>query len=84
MGTSELKIPVNSSNDGNYEKFPARACCVVVEYVAGGTLKKYLFNNRRKKLAYKIVVQLALDMARGWILCLMLCVQFSFHALSMF
>ncbi|XP_072978582.1 serine/threonine-protein kinase 54-like [Typha angustifolia] len=62
MGTSDLKIPQASDV---YTSLPARACCVVVEYLAGGTLKQYLFKNRRNKLAYKTVIQLALDLARG-------------------
>ncbi|XP_077245359.1 protein kinase superfamily protein [Tasmannia lanceolata] len=65
MGTSELKVPPkNPSNDGD-SSLPSKACCVVVEYLPGGTLKQYLIKNRRKKLAYKIVIQLALDLARG-------------------
>ncbi|PON54461.1 Tyrosine-protein kinase [Parasponia andersonii] len=44
---------------------PFSACCIVVEYLPGGTLKNYLYRNRRKKIAFKIVVQLALDLARG-------------------
>lgn len=63
MGTSNLKIPQNStSNSGG---LPARTCCVLVEFLAGGTLKQYLIKNRNKKLTYKIVIQLALDLARG-------------------
>ncbi|KAG8062823.1 hypothetical protein GUJ93_ZPchr0003g17784 [Zizania palustris] len=65
MGTTDLKIPTNSSNSGARTNLPARACCVVVEYLAGGTLKQYLIKSRRRKLAYKVVVQLALDLARG-------------------
>lgn len=61
MGTSNLMIP---SADG-HDSFPSRACCVVVEYLSGGTLKQYLIRNRRKKLALKVVVQLALDLSRG-------------------
>lgn len=64
MGTSNLKVPAHSLSAGR-ERFPNRACCVVVEYVPGGTLKQYLIRNRRKKLAYKIVIQLALDLSRG-------------------
>nr|CAB3466442.1 unnamed protein product [Digitaria exilis] len=65
MGTTDLKIPANSSNTGGRTELPPRACCVVVEYLAGGTLKQYLIKNRRRKLAYKVVVQIALDLARG-------------------
>lgn len=65
MGTSNLKIPSkNASVDGN-ATVPARACCVVVEYLPGGNLKQYLIRNRQKKLALKIVMQLALDLSRG-------------------
>ncbi|XP_028751440.1 serine/threonine-protein kinase STY13-like isoform X1 [Neltuma alba] len=64
MGTSNLKIPANSSST-NGETPPSRACCVVVEYLPGGTLKQFLIRNRRKKLAFKVVVQLALDLSRG-------------------
>ncbi|XP_039140048.1 serine/threonine-protein kinase STY13 [Dioscorea cayenensis subsp. rotundata] len=65
MGTSELKIPEKNSTSNGQKSIPARACCVVVEYLPGGTLKQYLIKNRRKKLPYKIVIQLALDLARG-------------------
>ncbi|KAG4185267.1 hypothetical protein ERO13_A09G218000v2 [Gossypium hirsutum] len=65
MGTSNLKIPSKNPSADNHNPLPSRACCVVVEYLPGGTLKQYLIRNRRKKLAFKIVVQLALDLARG-------------------
>nr|XP_043610421.1 serine/threonine-protein kinase STY13-like [Erigeron canadensis] len=64
MGTSDLKIPTNTLNSAQ-NSLPSRACCVVVEYLPGGTLKKYLIRNCRKKLSFKIVVQLALDLSRG-------------------
>jgi len=67
MGTSNLKIPAKNPSDG-YISLPARACCVVVEYLPGGTLKHYLIRNSRKKLAFKVVIQLALDLSRGWVL----------------
>lgn len=59
MGTSNLKVPSESLTS-----LPSRACCVVVEYLPG-TLKKFLYSNRKKKLALKIVIQLALDLSRG-------------------
>lgn len=61
MGTSDIKIPQHN----NSSNLPARACCVVVEFLPGGTLKQYLIKNWRKKLPYKVVIQLALDLARG-------------------
>lgn len=65
MGTRELKIPQKKSPENWEYSAPARACCVVVEYLPGGTLKGYLIRNSRKKLAYKTVIQLALDLSRG-------------------
>ncbi|KAL7599859.1 serine/threonine-protein kinase STY13 [Lactuca sativa] len=65
MGTSDLKIPTNNTSNAAQNSLPSRACCVVVEYLPGGTLKKYLIRNSRKKLSFKIVVQLALDLSRG-------------------
>lgn len=63
MGTSQLKIP--ASKKGGSSHGPGQRCVVVVEYQHGGTLKTLLFQHRDKKLPYKKVVQLALDMARG-------------------
>ncbi|XP_052187955.1 serine/threonine-protein kinase STY13-like isoform X2 [Diospyros lotus] len=66
MGTSNLKIPSNSISSDAHNSVPPRACCcVIVEYLPGGTLKKYLIRNSRKKLAFKVVIQLALDLSRG-------------------
>ncbi|KAK2404796.1 hypothetical protein P8452_10401 [Trifolium repens] len=63
MGTSNLKIP--PSDAGGQDNLPSKACCVVVEFVHGGTLKQFLLKNRRTKLPYKVVIQLALDLAKG-------------------
>ncbi|KAK1379989.1 serine/threonine-protein kinase STY13 [Heracleum sosnowskyi] len=65
MGTSDIKIPSRSSSTNEHANVPARACCVVVEFLPGGTLKDFLYKNRNRKLPFKIVVQLALDLARG-------------------
>ncbi|TMX05792.1 hypothetical protein EJD97_023980 [Solanum chilense] len=64
MGTSNLKIPSKNPSEG-YTTLPSRACCVLVEFLHGGTLKKYLYKHRKKKLSFKIVIQLALDLSRG-------------------
>jgi len=61
MGTSELQLQTENGHIG----MPSNVCCVVVEYCPGGALKTYLIKNRRRKLAFKVVVQLALDLARG-------------------
>lgn len=65
MGTTNLKIPSQSATSDGHNSLPSRACCVVVEYLPGGTLKKFLIRNKRKKLAFKVVIQIALDLARG-------------------
>ncbi|MED6106017.1 hypothetical protein PIB30_000803 [Stylosanthes scabra] len=61
MGSSELQIQTETG----VISMPSNICCVVVEYLPGGTLKSYLIKNRRRKLAFKVVIQLALDLARG-------------------
>uniref|UniRef100_A0A0D9Y045 non-specific serine/threonine protein kinase n=1 Tax=Leersia perrieri TaxID=77586 RepID=A0A0D9Y045_9ORYZ len=61
MGARDLNI---QTKDGHFG-MSSNICCVVVEYLAGGTLRSYLIKNSRRKLAYKVVVQLALDLARG-------------------
>ncbi|ONK81789.1 uncharacterized protein A4U43_C01F32890 [Asparagus officinalis] len=61
MGATGLTIQTENGLLG----MPTSVCCVVVEYLAGGTLKTYLIKNRRRKLAFKVVVQLALDLAKG-------------------
>ncbi|MBA0705029.1 hypothetical protein Golax_017248 [Gossypium laxum] len=61
MGSSDLNIQTENGQIG----MPSNMCCVVVEYCPGGALKSYLIKNRRRKLAFKVVVQLALDLARG-------------------
>ncbi|PKA62038.1 Serine/threonine-protein kinase HT1 [Apostasia shenzhenica] len=61
LGTAGLYIQSENGQIG----MPNNVCCVVVEYLPGGTLKTYLIKNHRRKLAFKIVVQLALDLARG-------------------
>ncbi|KAF7806883.1 serine/threonine-protein kinase STY13-like [Senna tora] len=65
MGLSDLKIPRTNSSVEDQNSLPSRACCVVVEYIPCGTLKQLLYKNRCKKLAYKVVIQLALDLSRG-------------------
>ncbi|KAJ6301959.1 hypothetical protein OIU77_016130 [Salix suchowensis] len=61
IGSSELNIQTENGHIG----VPSNICCVVVEYCPGGALKSYLIKNRRRKLAFKVVIQLALDLARG-------------------
>ncbi|AQK63028.1 serine/threonine-protein kinase STY13 [Zea mays] len=73
MGTSQLKIPrkqgststSSSSSSCGGRTAPNECCVVVVEFQHGGTLKTLLYNHRDKKLSYRKVVRLALDLARG-------------------
>ncbi|KAF8389854.1 hypothetical protein HHK36_024371 [Tetracentron sinense] len=60
MGRPELNIQTENGQVG----MPSNLCSCVVEYLPGG-LKSYLIKNHRRKLAFGIVVQLALDLARG-------------------
>jgi serine/threonine protein kinase len=69
IGSSELNIQTENGHIG----MPSNICCVVVEYCPGGALKSYLIKNRRRKLAFKVVVQLALDLARGSVTHVHLC-----------
>ncbi|XP_050375673.1 serine/threonine-protein kinase STY13-like [Argentina anserina] len=61
MGSSELQIQTENGQIG----MPSNICCVVVEYLLGGTLKSFLIKNRRRKLTFRVMHQLALDLARG-------------------
>lgn len=66
MGARDLNI----QTENGQLMMPSNVCCVVVEYLPGGALKTFLIKNRRRKLAFKVVVQLALDLARGYsLLC---------------
>lgn len=64
MGASQLKIP-KSKDSCSGAAVPNERCVVVVEFQHGGTLKTLLFKHRDKKLPYKKIIQLALDLARG-------------------
>nr|KYP75000.1 Serine/threonine-protein kinase HT1 [Cajanus cajan] len=61
MGTSNLKMPLPAVGRNP----PSKACCVISEFLPGGTLKHYLSKNKKNKLPYKVVIRLALDLARG-------------------
>lgn len=67
MGTSQLKIPKkgSTSSSSGGRTTPNECCVVVVDFQHGGTLKTLLYNHRDKKLPYRKVVRLALDLARG-------------------
>lgn len=43
----------------------SNSACVITEYLCGGTLKSHLIKHRKRKLPFKTVLQLALDVSRG-------------------
>ncbi|XP_078431031.1 serine/threonine-protein kinase 52-like [Wolffia australiana] len=61
MGFSGLEIRTEAGQLG----MPANVYCVVLEYLPGGTLKSFLIRNSCKKLPFKVVMQIAIDLARG-------------------
>lgn len=65
MGTWDLKIPSNDDPNTDQIHLPSRACCVVLEYLQGGSLKNYLIENSRQKLSFKIAVRLGSNLARA-------------------
>jgi hypothetical protein len=60
MGARDVNVQTEDGHLG----MPSNICCVV-EYLPGGALKNFLIKNRRRKLAFKVVVQIALGLARG-------------------
>ncbi|KAK7280088.1 hypothetical protein RJT34_25150 [Clitoria ternatea] len=62
MGSSNPTIPLPIHVQ---DYLPSKACCIITEFLPGGTLKHYLLRNKSNKLAYKVVIQLALNLSRG-------------------
>lgn len=65
MGNSDIRIPSYEQGSDGFLHVGSSICCVIVEYLQGGTLKSFLIRHHRKKLTFKIVMQLALDLSRG-------------------
>ena len=61
LGTSGLKFQTHKKR----VDMQNTAGCVIIEYFPCGTLKSYLIKNRERKLAFKNVVRIALDLAKG-------------------
>ncbi|KAL4639110.1 hypothetical protein ACB092_03G194900 [Castanea dentata] len=61
LGTSGLKFQTQKKR----VDMQNTAGCVIIEYFPCGTLKSYLTKNRERKLAFKNVVRIALDLANG-------------------
>ena len=61
LGTSGLKFQMHNKR----VEMQNTAGCVIIEYFPCGTLKSYLVKNRERKLAFKNVVRIALDLAKG-------------------
>ncbi|MFS7912986.1 putative dual-specificity kinase TKL-Pl-4 family [Helianthus anomalus] len=72
--TNLQRTPKTPRDNGHFG-VPRNSCYVVVEYLPGGALKSFHIKNRRKKLAFEVVLQLALDLARG-------CIQVVFCGLN--
>ncbi|KAJ3679567.1 hypothetical protein LUZ60_017578 [Juncus effusus] len=53
MVPADLRIP--SKVRSGMESIPSRACCVVLEYLGGGTLKQYLIKNCTKGLSFEVL-----------------------------
>ncbi|KAG6582320.1 Serine/threonine-protein kinase STY13, partial [Cucurbita argyrosperma subsp. sororia] len=62
-----LQIPSKSkvSSMNHQNSISPTDCCVVVEYLPGGTLKELLMKHNKKKLPFKDAIHLALDLSRG-------------------
>ncbi|XP_048558992.1 serine/threonine-protein kinase STY13-like [Triticum urartu] len=65
MDTTDRSIPADSGESSAPRDLPERACCVVFEYLYLGSLRRYLYAHRARKIGYKIVVEFALDLANG-------------------
>ena len=65
MGNGALQIPSRENGPDGFVHVASNVCCVVVEYLAGGTLKNFLIRHIRRKLSLKSVMQIALDLSRG-------------------
>ncbi|XP_059448205.1 serine/threonine-protein kinase STY13-like [Corylus avellana] len=63
MDTSALKT--NGTRSKRTGMPSINGACVLIEYLPRGTLKSYLIKNMGRKLPFKIVIRLALDLARG-------------------
>lgn len=61
---ASVRIPTLTKGSRPF-RIGGHVCCVVAEFVAGGTLKEFLIKHRRSKLPLKTVVHLALDLAQG-------------------
>ena len=61
LGTSGIKFQTHNKR----VDMQNTAGCVIIEYFPCGTLKSYLIKNRERKLAFKNVVRIALDLAEG-------------------
>eukprot|EP00897_Mesotaenium_endlicherianum_P004725 jgi/Mesen1/4280/ME000022S03569 len=64
-GSKGFDIPSTATGHDGRLLVDGHVCCVVLEYESGGNLKTLLNHNRNKKLPFKMVIQLALDAARG-------------------
>ncbi|KAK9119672.1 hypothetical protein Scep_017765 [Stephania cephalantha] len=61
IGNSNLNIETENGLMG----IPSNVCCVVIDNFPDDDLKSYLTKNRKTRLPFEVIIQLALDLARG-------------------
>ena len=64
-GARGFHIPSTVMGNSDNMLVSGHVSCVVLEYVAGGTLKAYITKHKDKKLPLSTVKHLGLDIARG-------------------
>eukprot|EP00271_Cylindrocystis_brebissonii_P000376 TRINITY_DN1046_c0_g5_i1.p1 TRINITY_DN1046_c0_g5~~TRINITY_DN1046_c0_g5_i1.p1 ORF type:complete len:552 (-),score=106.14 TRINITY_DN1046_c0_g5_i1:235-1851(-) len=64
-GSQGFQIPSTVTGHNGKVLVAGHVSCVVLEYLPGGCLKHVLDAHQQKKLPYKVVLQYALDIARG-------------------
>ncbi|OAE24267.1 hypothetical protein AXG93_1528s1170 [Marchantia polymorpha subsp. ruderalis] len=67
-GGKEFEIPAQNVGWKGTFTFKSATCCVLMEFVSGGSVRNFWINSRRagrRRLPYNTVIQLALDTARG-------------------
>lgn len=66
MGTNQLQVP---SPLGRHEVQVSKVmCCIVMEYMSGGSLRNFWMNHRRsgrRRMSFNVMVQFAIDIADG-------------------
>ncbi|KAK9117106.1 hypothetical protein Sjap_016053 [Stephania japonica] len=56
---------INIETENGFMGIPSNVCCVVINDLPEDDLKSYLTRNQKTRLAFEVIIQLALDLARG-------------------